>query len=215
MENSSDKIEIIGSGRTDSGVHALNQVANFHIDVPMSEKEIMDYVNQYLPEDIAVTSIKVVSDRFHSRLNAIGKVYLYRVKYSEVPNVFNRKYVYEIPSQKLTTSLDLDKMRKAARFLEGTHDFKSFCTKKKMKKSTIRTIYRIDINIVDDEIHFLYHGNGFLYHMIRILTGTLIEVGLGKRQVEDMESILAAKSRECSGELLPGKGLTLVEVQYD
>lgn len=208
MENR--KVEIIGSGRTDAGVHALGQVANVHLAADMSPKEMMDYVNRYLPEDIAVISVTEVPERFHSRLSARKKTYLYRVLNSEVPDVFNRRYVYVFPE-----ALDINAMKQGAAYLTGTHDFKAFCTKKKMKKSTIRQIDSIDITKQGEEIRFLYRGNGFLYHMVRIMTGTLLEIGTGKRRPEDIPDILASKEREKAGELVPGCGLTLVSVEYD
>ena len=204
------KVEVTGSGRTDAGVHALGQVANVHLETAMSQKEIMNYVNQYLPEDIAVLSVTEVSERFHSRLNAKRKTYLYRIRNTQVRNVFQRRYVHVF-----TKKLDLQAMQRAAGYLEGTHDFKAFSTKKKMKKSTVRRIDRIEITKKDGEIQFLYEGNGFLYHMVRIMTGTLLEVGEGKREPEEMHKILELGKRENAGELEPGCGLTLVRVEYD
>lgn len=203
-------IEVHGSGRTDSGVHALAQVANFHINVMMSAQEIMNYVNQYLPEDIAVIKIEEVDDRFHSRLLAKGKTYCYRVLNSDIPDVFKRRYVYVVHEK-----LDVEAMKQAASYLLGTHDFKAFCTKKKMKKSTVRTITHMDIQTVGEEIRFTYTGNGFLYHMVRIMTGTLLEVGLHEKTPEQIPDILLSKIRENAGALVPGGGLTLVNVRYE
>lgn len=212
------KVEIHGSGRTDAGVHAIGQVANFHIDTKMTPKEMMQYINTYLPEDIAVIAIEEVSERFHSRLNAKGKTYCYRVQNSGIPHVFDRRYVHVVEQ-----TLDVDAMKRAAAYLEGTHDFKAFTSNKRSKKSTVRTIDRISIERVSsplmpdgrqDEICFTYSGNGFLYHMVRILTGTLLEVGLHRRKPEDMAEILRSGLREDAGELVPAKGLTLMEVRY-
>lgn len=204
------KVEVTGSGRTDAGVHALGQVANVQLETAMSQEEIMDYVNQYLPEDIALISVTEVSERFHSRLNAKRKTYLYRVRNTKVRDVFSRRYVHVFPEK-----LDLQAMQRAAGYLEGTHDFKAFCTKKKMKKSTVRRIDCIDITKKDEEIRFLYEGNGFLYHMVRIMTGTLLEIGAGKREPEDILKIFESGKRENAGELVPGCGLTLISVEYD
>ncbi len=205
-----DFVQVDGSGRTDAGVHARGQVANFKIDTALSAQEVMDYLNHYLPEDIGVTSIQEVPERFHSRLNAKGKTYCYRIWNSSLPCVFERRYVYELPEQ-----LDLDAMRAAASCFVGKHDFKAFTSNKKSKKSTVRTIDAIQIENVGKEIVITYSGDGFLYHMVRILTGTLIEVGLGQRSPASVGTLLAQNAaRELSGVLVPAKGLCLVEVRY-
>lgn len=213
------KIEVQGSGRTDAGVHALGQVANFHADTEMTPEEMLEYINSYLPEDIGVISLEKASERFHSRLNARGKTYCYRVICSGLPHIFDRRFAHVI-----TEEVDVNAMRRAASYFLGTHDFKAFTSNKRGKKSTVRTIEEIRIERVgsfsmnrqgiDDEIRFTYSGNGFLYHMVRILTGTLLEVGTHKRKPEEMPGILASGSRENAGELVPAKGLTLMEVRY-
>ncbi len=213
------KTEVQGSGRTDAGVHAMGQVANFHGDVAMSAREIMEYMNMYLPEDIAVIALEEAPERFHSRLNAKGKTYCYRVVNDSVPHVFDRRYVYAIKEQ-----LDMNAMERAAAYLLGTHDFKAFTSNKKSKKSTIRTLDEIRIERTAsmsmgmekgaDEIRFWYSGNGFLYHMVRIITGTLLEVGMHQRKPEEIAEILAGGRREDAGGLVPAKGLTLMEVRY-
>lgn len=212
------KVEVQGSGRTDAGVHAAGQVANFHVNTTKTPSEIMEYMNTYLPEDIAVIDIEEMPERFHSRLNAKGKIYCYRVLNTDVPHVFDRRYVHVIKEK-----LDVEAMQKAAAYLEGTYDFRAFTSNKRSKKSTVRTIDRILIEKTispmfpedkRDEILFTYSGNGFLYHMVRILTGTLLEVGLHKRKPEDMAEILSSGLRENAGELVPAKGLTLMEVRY-
>ena len=200
-------------------VHAMGQVANFHVDTDKTPEQIMSYMNFYLPEDIAVVSIEEVGERFHSRLNAKGKTYCYRVLNTEVPHVFDRRYVHVV-----TETLDVGAMQKAASYLVGTHDFKAFTSTKKSKKSTVRTIDSIIIERVEspfpakqeqkEEIRFVYSGNGFLYHMVRIITGTLLEAGMHKRKPEELQDILAAGVRENAGELAPAKGLTLMEVRY-
>ncbi len=216
-------VEIQGSGRTDAGVHALGQVANFHADTKMSEQEILSYVNQYLPEDIAVISVKEAADRFHSRLNATGKTYCYLLIQSELPHVFERRFAHRIEDR-----LDVEAMEQAAGYLLGTHDFAAFTSAKKSKKSTVRTIDEItftkeyssvmrtaqepDLDL--DLLRITYSGDGFLYHMIRILTGTLIEVGMHLRSPEEIPEILESKNREMAGPLVPAKGLTLMEVRY-
>lgn len=204
-----EKIEIQGSGRTDAGVHALGQVINFHTHSEMCVEKMLAYMNQYLPEDIAVVEIEEVSDRFHSRLNAKGKQYSYRVWNSSVPNVFWRRYTHMVEQP-----LDVNAMRTASRYLLGEHDFKSFTSTKKGKKSTVRNIDSIDILQEGDMLTFTFKGNGFLYHMIRILMGTLLEVGMGERSVDSIPQIIAAKDREQAGALVPGKGLVLEQVFY-
>lgn len=202
-------VEVHGAGRTDAGVHAKGQVAHFKIDTPMSENQIMDYMNQYLPEDIAVISLKEAGERFHARLNAIGKIYQYRIVNSTIPHVFDRRYVHMVEK-----ALDIEKMRKAADILEGTHDFKAFTSTKRGKKSTVRTIESIHIKKDGDEIIMTYKGDGFLYHMVRILSGTLIEVGLSERSIESVHEALQSLDRKNAGMLAPAKGLTLIEVLY-
>ncbi len=212
------KTEIQGSGRTDAGVHAVAQVANFHADTNKTPAEIMEYMNLYLPEDIAVINIEEVPERFHSRLNAKGKTYCYRVLNTITPHVFDRRYVHVVEQP-----LDAAAMQRAAAYLVGTHDFKAFTSNKRSKKSTVRTIDSITIErtasglFPDDkmnEIRFTFSGNGFLYHMVRILTGTLLEVGMHRRKPEEVAEILASGLRENAGELVPAKGLTLMEVRY-
>lgn len=203
-------VEITGSGRTDAGVHARAQVANFHLEEQFDMSEILEYLNTYLPEDIAVTAIEPVDGRFHSRYHALEKTYLYRIHTGKIPEVFERKYVYSY-----TEPLDVEKMKKAAELLVGTHDFTSFCGNKKMKKSAVRTIYEIRIEMSEQETRIFYRGNGFLQNMVRILTGTLIEVGDGRRKPEEMTDILQAKNREYAGYTAPACGLILQEVCYE
>lgn len=203
-------VEIQGAGRTDAGVHAYGQVANFHIDTDQTPKEIMEYMNSYLPEDISVISCEEVSERFHARLWAKGKIYQYRIWNSDQKPVFNRKYVHQVPG-----NLDMKAMQQAAALLLGTHDYQSFTSTKRGKKSTVRTVDKIDIVQNGEEIVFTFQGNGFLYHMVRIMMGTLIETGLGIRKPEEIPLILEAKDRSKAGHLIPGNGLTLVKVLYE
>lgn len=207
---SGEEVQVIGSGRTDAGVHAMGQVANFHMRGNHTTDEIRDYLNQYLPEDIAVSLVEEVDERFHSRYQAMDKTYLYRIHTGLVPEVFERKYVYDykIP-------LSVERMRQAAALLVGTHDFKSFCGNKKMKKSTVRTIYDIRIEELAQEIRIYYTGDGFLQNMVRILTGTLIEIGDGRREPEDILRILEALDRAVAGYTAPACGLTLFSVSYE
>lgn len=203
-------VEVIGSGRTDAGVHAFGQTANFHLEESRPAEEILSYLNRYLPEDIAVISAEEVDERFHSRYHAVEKTYLYRIHTGEIPNVFERRYLYDY-----SVPLDAERMREAARFLCGTHDFKSFCANKKMKKSTVRTIFRIEFEERPDELRIFYTGSGFLQGMVRILTGTLIEVGNGRRNPSELPAILEAGNREAAGYTAPACGLALLSVSYD
>lgn len=204
-----EKVEIQGSGRTDAGVHAKGQIANMHMNTDKTPAEIMEYMNRYLPEDIGVISVEEVGERFHSRLNAKGKTYCYRIINSTVPHVFERRYAYVYPAH-----LNVEAMREAASYLIGTHDFASFTSAKKSKKSTVRTIEEIRIEVKEDIISIFYSGNGFLFHMVRILTGTLLEVGSGERKPDEIKEILAKRKRDSAGFLVPATGLTLLEVRY-
>jgi tRNA pseudouridine38-40 synthase len=202
-------VEVHGSGRTDAGVHALAQVANFHGDTGMREGEIMEYLNQYLPEDIRVKTVERAAERFHSRLNAQEKTYLYRIEMGEKKQVFERKYIYG-----LFKELNIEAMERAASHLIGEHDFRSFCANRKMKKSYVRVLKRIEFEQQGSRLLIRYTGNGFLYNMVRILTGTLIEVGLGQRKAEEIKKILDAKDRNEAGFTAPPEGLFLENVRY-
>ena len=202
-------VEIHGSGRTDAGVHALGQVANFRAPEMFSLDEILNTLNEYLSKDIRVLSVEEVDERFHARLTAKGKTYEYRIDNGKIANVFQRKF-----TMREENPLDLDAMRAAAVQFLGTHDFKTFCANKKMKKSTVRTITSIEIKEMDGIVSIRYTGNGFLYNMVRILTGTLIEVGRGKRKPAEMADVIHAKDRGAAGFTAPAQGLFLVEVDY-
>ena len=203
------QVEVIGAGRTDAGVHAKGMVANAHMNTNLSEEQICDYLNKYLPEDICVLEVRVASDRFHSRYNAEGKTYCYTCYVGDKKPVFNRKYV-NIISEKL----DVEAMKKAAELLVGEHDFMSFCGNPKMKKSTVRRIYSIDVSLKGSFLNITYHGTGFLQYMVRILTGTLLEVGMGKRSIESINELLEIRDRSKAGFTAPAKGLCLVKVDY-
>lgn len=203
------RIEVIGAGRTDAGVHARAMIANAFIDVSMDPEEIRDYMNRYLPDDICIKEVRIASDRFHSRYNATGKTYRYTCYTGSVKPVFDRKYVYYMEE-----TPDLDRMKRAAELLKGEHDFKSFCSNPKMKKSTVRKVDRIDIVKKGPYITFTYHGTGFLQYMVRIMTGTLLEVGLGKRDPESMTELLEARDRRIGGATAPAMGLTMISVDY-
>ena len=202
-------VSVSGVGRTDAGVHAAGQVANFKTRSEMSCVELLENLNHYLPEDIGVISIEEVDARFHSRLNAVRKTYRYHIWNSPVHAVFDRRYTWSIEQH-----LDVPAMRRAAAELIGTHDYKAFSSIKRGKKSTVRTIEAIEIEQTGADITISFTGNGFLYHMVRILTGTLVEVGLHKKTQEDMQAILASLNREQAGVMAPAQGLFLVNVEY-
>ena len=203
-----EPIEISGSGRTDAGVHARGQVANFHCESTMPADEILSQLRRYLPEDIGIYSCKEVSPRFHARLNAKQKTYLYRIWNNDAPCVFERKYVAFFPEK-----LDVDAMRAAASRLCGEHDFSAFCGNPKFKKSTVRFIRSIEIQRDGDEIRSLVTGNGFLHSMVRIIVGTLIEVGRETRSAESVSDLFGGK-RADAGFLAPAQGLCLQEAFY-
>lgn len=205
-----EAIELHGSGRTDAGVHAKAQEANFYTDCVMDTAEIRNYCNRRLPEDIRVTAVREERERFHARLSASGKEYVYRIWNSQASNVFERKYLYYFPE-----ALDVERMRRAAEFFLGEHDFKSFCGNKQMRKSTVRQMTGIEVKRLGDEIRIIYQGSGFLYHMVRIMTGTLIEVGLGKREPGEIADILEKRDRRAAGYLAPPEGLCLERVFYE
>lgn len=203
-----EPIEVSGSGRTDAGVHARGQVASFHCESAMSCGELLEKLRRYLPEDIGIYSCKDVSPRFHARLNAKEKTYCYRIWNSEMPCVFERRYVTVLPER-----LDVEAMERAAALLTGEHDFSAFCGNAKMKKSTVRYLRSVTITREGEELRLRYTGNGFLQGMVRILTGTLIEVGRGQRMPESIPALFGGKRAE-AGFLAPAQGLCLEEVLY-
>ncbi len=211
LEFPEDQIpDVIGCGRTDAGVHARALIANVKMDTPMTPEEIRDYCNRYLPDDISIDRVDLAGDRFHARYNAIGKTYQYTCYYDpEAKPVFDRKYVTV-----LDTMPDLERMRQAAEILQGTHDFRSFCAAAGKKKSTVRDVDSICIEQDGPYIRLRYHGNGFLQNMVRILTGTLLEVGYGKRDARSMQELLELRDRRKAGYTAPAQGLCLMQVDY-
>lgn len=202
-------LKINGSGRTDAGVHAKGMVANVRMEIDMTPEEIMDYANTYLPEDIVIRDVREASDRFHARYNAVGKTYCYTCHFGKVKPIFDRKYVTRLENEP-----DVAEMKKAAEYLIGKHDFKSFCGNNKMKKSTIRVVDKIEITQKGPYIYFTVHGTGFLQNMVRIIVGTLLEVGKGNLTPEQVGEILEAKERSKAGPTAPACGLCLMEVDY-
>lgn len=203
-----EDIELFCGARTEVGVHAYGQVANFKTTTDMTLIEIQRYLNRYLPMDIAIVDIEEKPERFHASLNASSKIYLYRLSIGDVPNVFDRKYTYHSFKKP-----DVELMKQAAILLVGKHDFKSFSTVKK-NKSTIKEIYDIDIYNDGSEVQITLHGNDFLHNMPRMLIGTLLDIGIGNRKKEDIELIFDPDSKVTASAPIDPKGLYLQEVLY-
>ncbi len=204
------EVEVTGAGRTDAGVHARAMVANVHMDAKdMDCDGIRDYLNKYLSDDIAVTSVDECSDRFHARYNAKSRSYLYTIFDGPVKPVFNRKYYLRLDSP-----LDVELMQEASKCLLGEHDFKSFCGNPKMKKSTVRNIEKLDIKRSKGYVYINIKGSGFLQHMVRIIVGTLIEVGYKRLESAKVQEILEAKDRSLAGPTAEAKGLTFLSAEY-
>ena len=201
--------EIIGCSRTDAGVHALAQVANFKVDATLTCDEIKYYMNRYLPQDICVVIVEAVEEQFHSRYHAKNKVYLYKIWNKEYPNPFMRKF-----SMHVSERLNLDVMQQASEYMLGTHDFTAFSNAKSKKKSMFRTIYSIEFEEVDGFINIRINGDGFLYNMVRWMVGTLVAVGLGRMKGEEIPEIFEAKQRNRTGDLADASGLYLEKVNY-
>ena len=202
-------VDIIGAGRTDAGVHARAMVANAYMDTEKSPAEIRDYMNRYLPDDICVSEVKEAADRFHARYRAVGKLYTYTCYVGDTKPVFGRRYVTVLDYQP-----DVAAMQQAAAYLQGEHDYRSFCSNPQMKKSTVRVVDSIEIVRRKDYLYFNFHGTGFLQNMVRILVGTLLEVGQGKRTPESVREVLLAKDRKLAGFTAPPQGLSLMRVDY-
>ncbi|KJS84172.1 MAG: pseudouridine synthase [Peptococcaceae bacterium BICA1-8] len=203
-----EEIEVVGCGRTDAGVHAENYIANFHTKCTFSIDKILDYAYEFLPEDIVIKSIEEVADRFHARYNVKSETYVYSINNNKYRNVFNRKYTYHIAEK-----LNMMEMRNASELLIGSHDFQSFANAKG-DKSTIRTINYINIIEKDGILEIEINGDGSLWNMVRIIVGTLIEVGKGNLNPIDLERILNEKKRWEAAPFAQVKGLCLRDIQY-
>jgi tRNA pseudouridine38-40 synthase len=204
-----EEIQVVGCGRTDAGVHAIFYVLNFHTESEIPTDEITYQFIKQCPLDIQLLEAKDCSERFHARYNVKNKTYLYKIDNQKYCDLFTRRYKLHIPE-----SLDISNMREAARLLEGEHDFQSFTTLKANKKSTIRTIRSIEIEQNQTDINIRITGDGFLWNMVRILVGTLLEVGKNHLTLTEVESILEKKNRaEAPGTVLPG-ALYLENVNY-
>lgn len=200
---------VIGSGRTDSGVHALGQVAHFDADTSIPPDKIPFAVNTLLPVDIRVISCREVSEDFHARFGAKEKTYAYRLYISPHVNPLKSATAEHIPVR-----LDLNQMKKAAKYIEGTHDFKCFEAAGSKIKNTVRTVSKIKIEEDGADVTVTVTGNGFLYNMVRIIAGTLVYVGQGKLRADEIPDIILSGDRKRAGKTLPSKGLCLMSVIY-
>ncbi len=206
------KVTVIGSGRTDAGVHAKRQVAHFHHGDTVDLNLLVLALNGILPKDIRVIEAQVAPDGFHARYSATGKIYHYYIHLGRVMDPFRRNYFAHV-----YLNFDFSLLRQAAQKFLGTHDFTSFANeahKGASAKNPIRTLYRLDIIEEENGLHLEFEGNGFLYKMVRNITGLLIDIATGKRRLEEIEEIFQAKDRQKSSKAAPAKGLVLICVKY-
>ena len=205
-----EEVELMASGRTDSGVHALGQVANFKTNSNIAIEKIPIAINSKLKKSILIKSAEEVDEKFHSRLTCKRKTYRYIINNSKYGTAIYRNFETHIPIK-----LDIEKMKEAIKYFEGEHDFKAFKASGTSSKSSVRIIYKTEIIEKENEkIWIELTGNGFLYNMVRIIAGTLVDVGLGKIEPEAISKILESKKRENAGKTLPPQGLYLVKVDY-
>ncbi|QOR66801.1 tRNA pseudouridine(38-40) synthase TruA [Cytobacillus suaedae] len=205
-----DILKVFASGRTDATVHAVGQVIHYDSPLNLSEQSWKKALNSLLPDDIQVLEVNKVNSEFHARFDVVKKEYRYKVLLTPDRDVFKRNFSYHFPYP-----LDLNLIKEAMDFLKGTHDFTSFCSAKTEVDDKIRTIYEIDCILQADELIFRFVGNGFLYNMVRILVGTLLDVGQKKIHPTEINAILEQKNRAFAGKTVPGHGLYLWEVHYD
>lgn len=209
-EITKEEIELIGSGRTDAGVHAIGQVANFKTNSNIPIEKFAIAINSRLKKSIIIKKAEEVPERFHSRYNCKKKTYRYIINNSDMGSAIYRNLEYNIKMP-----LNLENMKKASKYFEGEHDFSAFKASGTSSKSSVRTIYSADVKKENERIIIELTGNGFLYNMVRIISGTLVEVGLGKIRPEEIEDIIDSKNRQMAGKTLPPYGLYLVEVNYN
>lgn len=215
MENAikkvlNEEVKLIGAGRTDAGVHAKGQVANFHTNTKIPMEKLPYAINSQLPPDIVVKSATIVPEDFHARYSAKAKVYTYTIYNSKFPSPFYRYYSYFYPFQ-----LDLKSMREAASYIVGEHDFAAFKASNSSVKNTVRTVNSLEVIKLGDIIKIEVEANGFLYNMVRIIAGTLLNVGIRKIKPEEIIEIIESKDRSRAGPTLPASGLCLEKVIYD
>ena len=205
-----EEVDLMASGRTDAGVHAFGQVANFKTNSNIPIDKIAIALNSNLKKSIRIISAEEVDERFHSRLTCKRKTYRYIINNLQFSSAIYRNLETHIPQK-----LDIEKMKKAAKYFEGEHDFKAFKASGTSSKSSVRIIYNANVfEMADNRIYIELTGNGFLYNMVRIIAGTLVDVGLNKIEPEDVENIINSKDRSLAGKTLPPQGLYLVNVEY-
>ena len=204
-----EEVDLIGSGRTDAGVHSLGQVANFKTNSQIPIEKFAIAINSKLKRSIVIKKAEEVDERFHSRLNCKKKTYKYVINNSPEGTAIYRNLETHIPQK-----LDVEKMKKAVKYFEGEHDFKAFKASGTSSKSSVRTIYEANVYQEGDKIFIELTGNGFLYNMVRIIAGTLVDVGLGKIEPEKIPEIIQQGKRENAGKTLPPNGLYLLKVMY-
>lgn len=209
FEMFSETVEINGASRTDAGVHAIAQIANFKVEEDVAPKELKEYLYRFLPDDIVVTGVKKMDDKFHARLNAIEKTYVYKIYNDYYHNPFLRKQALHVQEH-----LDLEAMKKAAKYFIGEYDFTAFTTAKSKKKSQVRKIDSIEFLKQGHEIDIVITGNGFLHNMARKVIGTILEVGLGNFKATSVPGIISDKDRSKTGTMAPARGLYLQKVKY-
>ena len=205
-----EEVDLIGSGRTDAGVHALGQVANFKTNSNILIEKLALAINSQLKNSIIIKKAEEVDERFHSRYNAKHKTYRYIINNSPCGTAIYRNLEYCFPIK-----LDVSKMQEAAKYFEGEHDFKAFKSSGTSAKNSVRTIYNASVKQEGEKIIIELTGNGFLYNMVRIISGTLLDVGLQKIKPEEIKNIIEEKDRQKAGKTLPAHGLYLVEVKYN
>ncbi len=204
-----EHIHVIGASRTDAGVHAMGNVAVFDTASSIPADRFTYALNRYLPDDVIVQESDEVNADFHPRHCDTKKTYCYRILNTEFGIPQKRNYTWNVAG-----NIDIDRMKKAAGYLIGEHDFKSFCCVRTQTESTVRTVYSLDVEKKDDEIHITITGNGFLYNMVRIIAGTLIQVGKGRFEPEYVQYMLDAHDRTQAGQTAPPQGLTLMKIDY-
>ena len=205
-----EDIAIIGASRTDSGVHAVANIAVFDTNTKIPAEKISFALNQRLPDDIRIQKSEQVADDFHPRYCNSTKTYEYKILNRRFPDPLKRLYTHFV-----YMPLDVDKMKKAAEYIVGEHDFASFCSAGSQVKTTVRTVYTLDVSKENDIISIRISGNGFLYNMVRIIVGTLMKVGLGIYTPEHVKEIIDSKDRYAAGPKAPARGLTLIGIEYE